>query len=204
MAQGLLDAPLSRGMTEEGLAVRTDAGSKCRQASSRRRFRRCRPVEGGQPAQQAGEARGAQRDERLGRRPALPFDHTHGVVADAVDGKTAQSARLMRPGSSVMLCSMPPSWWRNAPPARSDQGFELRHLVGPAADVEHLRAAEVGRGRRGLAEPAADLDLDEGSSRRSSSRSCAASWRARSACGQGERLRVHAAFEALAVGDLAA
>jgi hypothetical protein len=41
------------------------------------------------------------------------------------------------------------------------QGLELRHLIGPAADIEHLRAAEVGRGGRILPEPAVDFDVDE-------------------------------------------
>jgi len=72
-----------------------------------RRFRR--PRERGEGAEQAREARRAQRGERLGRLPALPFRHAHGVVADESIGNTVKSARPIRPGSRVMLCSMPPS-----------------------------------------------------------------------------------------------
>ena len=84
------------------------------------------------------------------------------------------------------------------------QGLELRHLIGPAADIEHLRAAEVGRGGRILPEPAVDLDLDE----REFAAQVLAFPRSVLPGALGLRLRegrrFQAAFEALAVRGLAA
>ena len=84
------------------------------------------------------------------------------------------------------------------------QGLELRHLIGSAADIEHLRAAEVGRGGRVLPEPAVVLDVDE----REFAAHVLAFPRGVLPGSLGLRLRegrrFQAAFETLAVRDLAA
>ena len=78
--------------------------------------------------------------------PALALHEAHGVVADAIDREyreigAADQARQQ--GHAVLDAAV---MVEECTAGAFHQGLELRHLIGPATDVKHLRAAEVRRG----------------------------------------------------------
>src|SRR5260221_9317677 len=121
-----------------------------------------RPVQHRKSRKQTSEARCAQWNERLCGLPALPLQYSHSVVTDAIDrkhraiGSTDEARQKCHAvlDSTIVI-------EQSAAGAFHD-GLELRHLMSPAADVKHLRAAELRDGGfEVFRKPATNLLLDE-------------------------------------------